>query len=156
MRAEGGGGGGLGGRWCSDRAGEVREDCHRNDVRDKAIIPWSFFLPPNSCLCKGLAAGSFVIDIVVRGKQDSRKFAGQADQGPVQNCLLLGFDLLRLPPKPFGPQDGWDTPPEPLGRLPLPRLVFGILCGHMLLPWDFLMWRAGENRGKREKMQSVH
>lgn len=29
-------GGGLVG---SDRAGEVREDCHRNDVRDKAIIP---------------------------------------------------------------------------------------------------------------------
>lgn len=23
----------------SDRAGEVKEDCHRNDVRDKAIIP---------------------------------------------------------------------------------------------------------------------
>lgn len=22
----------------SDRAGEVKEDCHRNDVRDKAII----------------------------------------------------------------------------------------------------------------------
>lgn len=23
----------------SDSAGEVKEDCHRNDVRDKAIIP---------------------------------------------------------------------------------------------------------------------
>lgn len=29
-------GGGMVG---SDRAGEVKEDCHRNDVRDKAIIP---------------------------------------------------------------------------------------------------------------------
>lgn len=31
-----GSGGGLVG---SSRAGEVKEDCHRNDVRDKAIIP---------------------------------------------------------------------------------------------------------------------
>lgn len=97
-----------------------------------------------------------MVDIVVRGEQDGRQFAGQADQGPVEDCLLLCFDLLRLPPKLFGPQYGGDTPPEPLGRLPLPRLVFGILHGHMLLPWDFLLWRAGENRGKREKRESVH
>ena len=97
-----------------------------------------------------------MVDIVVRGKQDRRQFARQADQGPVKDCLLLGFDLLRLPPKLFGPQDGWDTPPEPLGRLPLPHLVFGILHGHMLLPWDFLLLRAGENRVKREKRESVH
>lgn len=31
-----GGGGGLVGL---DSSGEVKEDCHRNDVRDKAIIP---------------------------------------------------------------------------------------------------------------------
>lgn len=92
-----------------------------------------------------------MVDIVVRGEQDRRQFARQADQGPVEDCLLLGFDLLRLPPKLFGPQDGGDTPPEPLGRLPLPHLVFGILHGHMLLPWDFLLWRAGENRRKKGK-----
>ncbi len=93
-----------------------------------------------------------MVDIVVRGKQDGRQFAGQADQRPVVDFLLLGSDLLRLPPKLFGPQDGGDTPPESLGRLPLPHLVFGILHGHMRLPWDFLLWRAGRNRGKREKM----
>ncbi|TNN87971.1 hypothetical protein EYF80_001935 [Liparis tanakae] len=82
----------------------------------------------------GLAAGSFVVDIVVRGEQDRRQFAGQADEGPVEDCLLLGFDLLCLPSELFGPQDGGDTPPEPLGRLPLPHLVFGILHGPMLLP----------------------
>ena len=27
------------GWWASDGAGKVKEDCHRNDVRDKAIIP---------------------------------------------------------------------------------------------------------------------
>lgn len=93
---------------------------------------------------------------IVRGEQDGRQFAGQADKGPVKNCLLLGFDLLRLPPKLFGPQDGGDTPPEPLGRLPLPHLVFGILDGHMLLPWDFLLWCAGKSRGKGKKRESVH
>lgn len=81
-----------------------------------------------------------MVDIVIRGEQDGRQFAGQADQGPVEDCLLLGFDLLRLPPKLFGPQDGGDTPPEPLGRLPLPHLVFGI--PH--LPNGILLWRAGE------------
>lgn len=97
-----------------------------------------------------------MVDIVVRGEQDGRQFAGQADQGPVEDCLLPGFDLLRLPPIPFSDQDGGDTPSEPLGRLPLPHLVFGILHGHMLLPWDFLLWRTGENREKREKRESVH
>ena len=95
-----------------------------------------------------------MVDIVVRGEQDRRQFAGQADQGPVEDRLLLGFDLLRLPPKLFGPQDGGDAPPEPLGRLPLPHLVFGILHGHMLLPRDILLWRCrrkyGEEREKRE------
>lgn len=94
-----------------------------------------------------------MVDIVIRGEQDGRQFAGKADQGPVEDCLLLGFDLLRLPPKLFGPQDGGDTPPEPLGRLPLPHLVFGIQFGHRLLPRDFLLWRVGENRGKAEKRE---
>lgn len=98
-----------------------------------------------------------MVDVAVRGEQDGRQFAGQADQGPVEDGLLLRFDLLRLPPELFGPQNGGDTPPEPLGRLPLPHLVFGILHGHMLLPWDFLLWCAGESRGgKREKRESVH
>lgn len=95
-----------------------------------------------------------MVDIVIRGEQDGWQFAGQADQGPVEECLLLGFDILRLPPKLFGPQDGGDTPPEPLGRLPLPHLVFGILHGHTL-PRDFLLWRAGE-KGKGEERESVH
>lgn len=81
-------------------------------------------------------------DVLVRGEQNGRQFAGQADQGPVGDRLLLGFDLFRVPPKFPGPQDGGDTPPEPLGRLPLPQLVFGILAR---LPWDFLLWRAGES-----------
>lgn len=92
-----------------------------------------------------------MVDIVVRGEQNGRQFAGQADQGPVGDGLLLGFDLLRVPSKLFGPQDGGDTPPEPLGRLPLPQLVFGILGGHMRLPWDFLLWHAGKSRGGRQK-----
>lgn len=117
--------------------------------------PLVFFSPSKLLSVQGLAAGSFVVDIVVRGEQDGRQFAGQADQGPVEVCLLLGFDFLRLPPKLFGPQDGGDTPPEPLGRLPLPHLVFGILHGHMLLPWDFLMWHT-HSRGKREKRDTVH
>lgn len=81
-------------------------------------------------------------DVLVRGEQNGRQFAGEADQGPVGDGLLLGFDLFRVPPKLPGPQDGGDTPPEPLGRLPLPQLVFGILAR---LPWDFLLWRAGES-----------
>lgn len=97
-----------------------------------------------------------MVDIVIRGEQNGRQFAGQADQRPVEDRLLLGFDLLCLPSKLFGPQDGGDAPPEPLGRLPLPHLVFGILHGHMLLSWDFLLWRAGKNGGKREKRASVH
>lgn len=76
-------------------------------------------------------------DVRVRGEQNGRQFAGQADQGPVGGRLLLGFDLFRVPPKLPGPQDGRDTPPEPLGRLPLPQLVFGILAR---LPWEFLLW----------------
>lgn len=72
----------------------------------------------------------------------------------MEDGLLLRFDLLRLPPELFGPQNGGDTPPEPLGRLPLPHLVFGILHGHMLLPRHFLLWCAGESgeeggKGKR-------
>lgn len=94
-----------------------------------------------------------MVDIVVRGKQDGWQFAGQADQGPVEDCLLLCFDLLCLLPKLFGPQDGGDTPPEPLSRLPLPHLVFGNLHGHMLLPRDFLLWRADKSKGKREKIE---
>lgn len=77
-------------------------------------------------------------DIVVRGERDWREFAGQADQRPVKDDLLLGLNLLRLPPKLPGPQNPGDSSPEPLGCLPLPHLVFGILGGHMLLPWDFL------------------
>lgn len=91
-----------------------------------------------------------MVDIVIRGEQDRRQFAGQADEGSVEDCLLLVFDLLRLPSKLFGPQDGGDTPPESLGRLPLPHVVFGIL--HMLLPLAFLLWRAGpNNKNKRGK-----
>lgn len=93
-----------------------------------------------------------MVDIVVRGEQNGRQFAGQADQGPVEDCLLLSLDRVCLPPEFSGPQDGGDTPSEPLGRLPLPHLVFGILHGHMLLPWDFLLWPTEENseeKGKR-------
>lgn len=94
-----------------------------------------------------------MVDVAVRGEQDGRQFAGQADQGPVEDGLLLSFDFFRLPSELFGPQNGGDTPPEPLGRLPLPHLVFGILHGHMLLPRDFLLWCAGESRvgGKKGK-----
>lgn len=88
-------------------------------------------------------------DVLVRGEQNGRQFAGQADQGPVGDRLLLGFDLFRVPPKLPGPQDGGDTPPEPLGRLPLPQLVFGILAR---LPWDFLLWRAGESREDEKRV----
>lgn len=92
-----------------------------------------------------------MVDKVVRGEQHGRQFAGEADQGPVEDRLLLGFNLLCLPPKFFGPQDGRDTPPEPLGRVAIPHLVFGILHGHMLLPWDFLLCCAGENKRKKGK-----
>lgn len=108
-------------------------------------------------MCKGLAAGSLVVNKVVRGVQHGGQFAGKADQGSVEDGLLLGFNLFRLPPKLFGPQDGRDTPPEPLGRLPLPHLIFGILHGHMRLPWGFLLWRAGgKTVAKREKRKSVN
>lgn len=90
-------------------------------------------------------------DKVVRGEQHGRQLARKADQGPVEDSLLLGFNLLRVPLKLSGPQNGGDTPPEPLGRLPLPHLVFGILHGHMLLLRDFLLWHAGENRGEKGK-----
>lgn len=96
-----------------------------------------------------------MVDVAVRGEQNRGQFAGQADQGPVEDGLLLRFDLLRLPSELFGPQNGGDTPPEPLGRLPLPHLVFGMLHGHMRLPRDFLLWCAGESRvGKKGKRGS--
>lgn len=91
-----------------------------------------------------------MVDVVVRGEQDGRQFAGEADQGPVYDGL--DFDLVRLPPDLSGLQDGGDAPPEPLGRLPLPHLVFGILHGHVRLPRDFLLWRRRrkqEEKGKR-------
>lgn len=96
-----------------------------------------------------------MVDKVVRGVQHRGQFAGKADQGPVEDGLLLGFNLFCLPPKLFGPQDGRDTPPEPPGRVLIPQLIarFGILHAHMRLPCSFLLWRAG---GKRERRKSVH
>lgn len=86
-----------------------------------------------------------MVDKVVRGVQHRGQFAGKADQGPVEDGLLLGFTLFCLPPKLFGPQDGRDTPPEPLGRALLPRHVL-----IMRLPWGFLLWRAGRKKGEEE------
>lgn len=92
-------------------------------------------------------------DIVVRGEQDRGQLAGKADEGLVGVCLLQGLDFLCLPPELSGSQDGGDAPPEPLGCLPLPHLVFGILHGHMLLPWDILLWDTGRG-GEAEDQYS--
>lgn len=41
----------------SDRAGEVKENCHEMTSERKLLSPSLFFLSLQTCLCKGPAAG---------------------------------------------------------------------------------------------------
>lgn len=78
-----------------------------------------------------------MVDVFFRVHVDRRQFARKRDQGSVELCLLLGLDPFRLSSKLPGSQDGRDAPPEALGGLALPQLIFGILHGHMFSR-DFL------------------
>lgn len=103
---------------------------------------------------------SFVVDVVLRVREDGRPLAGQCDEGSVGALrLLLGLDALRLPPELPRPEDGGNAPAEPLGCLALPHVIFGILDAHVL-PGHLLgdgqpphQPPQGGREGRRERRQ---
>ena len=137
----------------SNRAEEVKEDCHKNDVKRQSYNPLalccSFLFFLQTLISAFWGSSSFVADVVVRGEQDGGQPAGEADERSVGLLLGLGPRLLRLPPELPGPQDGRDAPPEPLGRLPVPHGVGGQLVVHVLL-LHFLWAEEGREGGERE------